>query len=707
MRRIAILATILACLAGPACAQDISGIWQGTLHGQSDSRTIVRIEKIATGSWTAKLFNIDQVPDWGAGIPAGSLILDGKSIRMSFDQLSGAYEGTLSGDGSSVAGIWTQYTGPKLLNLQKATPATAWKDPSPHQVRFVTVDKDVALEVLDWGGSGRPLVLLAGLGNTAHIFDKIAPKLAAKYHVYGITRRGFGDSGTPAPTEDNYNADRLGDDILSVIASLKLDHPVLAGHSIAGEELSSIGVRHPERVAGLIYLDAAQPYSFLEIKNTARRPGPQTSPATATPRPVRLADARDAIAQGARDYTGIKPPFLAIVPTPHQCQPNCDTAFAKEDLARMTALADTLQADYPNGQVVRLPNANHYVFFSHEADTLREISAFMDRLPGPVRRSDKPQPPPITQENSQAANKIASEAPHPGTETWLRAQIAGWQKHQPAFEGMADGAEMRNRQTGIQAKFDALGTLQSLKFIAVENGADAYLVTFDHGALSWMVAPMADGNTARSLFGGPTLRSGPSPGTEAALRRLIAGFANGVPAYDIMLPSLLQQIEPQRSSLVGAAKEFGALKSLTFSRINANWQDVYDAVYENGHAAWSIAPLPGGKVGSFFIAEQTLDHGVAHPDREDSLRRYVESLEQGAPNYDEMPPEAAAALRRNMPNILAAIRPLGQLRSIAFDHSAPNDTDVYLVSFEHGKVEWSMGPLTPDGKPTRRNFRVL
>ena len=36
----------------------------------------------------------------------------------------------------------------------------AWKDPSPHTTRFVTVDKDVRLEVLDWGGSGRPLVLL-------------------------------------------------------------------------------------------------------------------------------------------------------------------------------------------------------------------------------------------------------------------------------------------------------------------------------------------------------------------------------------------------------------------------------------------------------------------------------------------------------------------------------------------------------------------
>jgi hypothetical protein len=85
--------------------------------------------------------------------------------------------------------------------------------------------------------------------------------------------------------------------------------------------------------------------------------------------------------RGTRDYTGIKPPFLAFVPVPHQCQPNCNTEFAKNDAAAMTALADTLETDYPNAHVVRLPNANHYVFLSNEADVLREMGAFMDGLP--------------------------------------------------------------------------------------------------------------------------------------------------------------------------------------------------------------------------------------------------------------------------------------------------------------------------------------
>src|SRR5215813_15548101 len=72
-------------------------------------------------------------------------------------------------------------------------------------------------------------------------------------------RGGFGASSVPA---SGYGADRLGDDVLAVIEKLAISKPVLAGHSLGGEELSSIGSRHPEKVAGLVYLDAGYSYAF-------------------------------------------------------------------------------------------------------------------------------------------------------------------------------------------------------------------------------------------------------------------------------------------------------------------------------------------------------------------------------------------------------------------------------------------------------------
>ena len=145
-----------------------------------------------------------------------------------------------------------------VVPLQSPQPAV-WKDPSSHVSRFIPVGQDVRLEVLDWGGAGKALVLLAGGGDTAHVFDDFAPKLTNDFHVYGITRRGFGESGFAPLTS---GADTFGDDVLAVLDALKLESPVLVGHSIGGQELSSIGTRQPNRIAALVYLDAAYPYAF-------------------------------------------------------------------------------------------------------------------------------------------------------------------------------------------------------------------------------------------------------------------------------------------------------------------------------------------------------------------------------------------------------------------------------------------------------------
>ena len=134
--------------------------------------------------------------------------------------------------------------------------APIWRDPSPHKAAFVTVDHGVKLEVLDWGGTGRPIILIAGLGGTAHAFDDFAPKLDADFHVYGVTRRGYGASSVP---RTGYSADRLGDDVVAVIKTLELQKPVLVGHSFGGQEVSDVATRYPDLISGVVYLDAVYP----------------------------------------------------------------------------------------------------------------------------------------------------------------------------------------------------------------------------------------------------------------------------------------------------------------------------------------------------------------------------------------------------------------------------------------------------------------
>lgn len=306
-------------------------------------------------------------------------------------------------------------------------------DSSPHKVQFITVEPDVKLEVLDWGGSGPPVIFLAGLGNTAHIFDDFAPKFVSRYHVYGITRRGFGTSSSPLPNDSNYVSDRLGDDVLKVMNVLGTEKPVLIGHSIAGEEMSSIGSRFPNKVAGLIYLDAGYPYALyspdfgdreldskdlkraldaflvaqsganvksmiaatanvlseirlvqkdLETFQTQLELMPPPPDAGITPA---IPFAPPAVIRGEQKYTDIQVPILAIFASPHSFghppgMPEAVRAkFIALDQAESAAQAKAFEK-LKSAKVVLLPNADHLVFFSNAPEVEKDIRDFLATL---------------------------------------------------------------------------------------------------------------------------------------------------------------------------------------------------------------------------------------------------------------------------------------------------------------------------------------
>jgi non-heme chloroperoxidase len=359
-------------LRGVLSAQDIAGDWQGTLKfGKTELRVVISIAKAAGGGWRAT----EVTPDEGSnGVVASSVTFEGSTLKLGFDQIRATYEGTLTEDWTAFKGTLTQGS-PLRFNMEHATEESSWRgDRAPHAIQFISVDDNVKLEVVDYGGSGRTLILLAGGNNTAHSFDKFAPKLTGAYRVYGITRRGSGASSAPPPTRANYSADRLGDDILAVIAALKLDRPILVGHSLAGEELSSVGSRHPEKVAGLIYLDAGYAYAYDPSPSEPPSPPPQRE----------IATVQEAMRAGTQKYTRIDVPILAIYAPPHE-RGITDAAKRAEadanDLAFQGAMAKTFEKGLPSARVIWLAHADHFVFRSTEADVLREMNAFIAGLP--------------------------------------------------------------------------------------------------------------------------------------------------------------------------------------------------------------------------------------------------------------------------------------------------------------------------------------
>jgi pimeloyl-ACP methyl ester carboxylesterase len=315
-----------------------------------------------------------------------------------------------------------------------------WKDPSPHGVRFIDVEEGVRLETLDWGGRGRAVVLLAGSGNSAHVFDEFAPKLAQFCHVYGITRRGFGASSQPA---SGYDDQRLADDVLGVIDMLRLSSPVLIGHSMAGQELTTLGRQHSERLSGLVYLDAhgdpgddpgADP-AWLELQKKLpdgfRNPPRQRyNGETQTFAGYRAAmlqnrgvtfpesefrNVYETNPDGTRgryksteippkigklqipkNFTGIRVPVLALFefprtmddyPRPGDYKPANDeerSAIAAFMVATKT-IADRWSAKLvkavPDTKLIDLPGAGHFVFLTRETEVIRGIREFLAGLP--------------------------------------------------------------------------------------------------------------------------------------------------------------------------------------------------------------------------------------------------------------------------------------------------------------------------------------
>jgi non-heme chloroperoxidase len=324
---------------------------------------------------------------------------------------------------------------PTIVAAQ-ATPA--WKDPSPHQVRFVSVAPGVTLEVLDWGGAGRDVVLLTGSGHTAHVYDEFALKLKDCCHVYGITRRGYGASSIP---QTGYDEPSLSNDVWMVIQALDLKAPVLIGHSMAGAELTGVGMLHSDRLGGLVYLDALgdatddppddptwkalqaklpppgpQPdcasdrstfaafRAFLQCRHGIALPEAELRAGFETAADGSVGAARSpgwvsrAIGTGrpARDYSRIKVPVLAISDAvdfdlshlkPEQPQPRNDEeratliAFGKATQAVFDRWSANLKRGVPSARVVDLPGATHYLWMTREADVLREIHAFIATLP--------------------------------------------------------------------------------------------------------------------------------------------------------------------------------------------------------------------------------------------------------------------------------------------------------------------------------------
>jgi pimeloyl-ACP methyl ester carboxylesterase len=323
--------------------------------------------------------------------------------------------------------IWNATTpvgsaAPGSVTQERAMNDVCRCDTSGHKVSFVTVEPSVQLEVLDWGGTGQALVLLAGMGDNAHVFDEFAYQFNDRFHVIGITRRGFGRSSQPA---QGYDLDTRARDDITVLDKLNIHDAVFVGHSVAGTELNKLGAVYPDRVRKLVYLDGLD----LGSGGWATLPQPPPAPenAAAELESVQRVAAASACDDGYRkplaaicnmirtdrsgkvigaitppeisrkifeglqpaEYDRIQAPALGIfnkitpqyrLPYYWYLDPATQEKFDRsiDSLARwIEGAIQRFRSEVKNSRVIELHDTNHYVFIVDEALVVRETRKFL------------------------------------------------------------------------------------------------------------------------------------------------------------------------------------------------------------------------------------------------------------------------------------------------------------------------------------------
>lgn len=119
--------------------------------------------------------------------------------------------------------------------------------------KFILTDR-LRMHYLEWSGDPRrTLVLLHGIGDSAHVWDDFAGKAAGRHRVLCLDQRGHGLSQWAVPPA--YGCDDYVCDLEVFVDALGLEGFVLMGHSMGALHATRYAALRPEKVRGLIHAD--------------------------------------------------------------------------------------------------------------------------------------------------------------------------------------------------------------------------------------------------------------------------------------------------------------------------------------------------------------------------------------------------------------------------------------------------------------------
>jgi pimeloyl-ACP methyl ester carboxylesterase len=249
--------------------------------------------------------------------------------------------------------------------------------PAPPEF-FMNVDGAAGRLRVSVGGEGEPTVVFVhGLGGDLEAWRGQLDHVRHTRAAVAYDQRGHGESDRAS--DGVYTIAALVDDLDAVLRGLKLGRVVLVGHSLSGAVLTEFAARHPDAVAGLVYLDAVGDFSaipreaiasmiareaaptfgaterraaFAEMLGTAARPGTRSRVLASLDRmdPPAFAALRRSMTEfSARErYARYRGPVLAIEAAASAGQPVMASKVLKLPVLTVSGTSHWVQLDDPD-----------------------------------------------------------------------------------------------------------------------------------------------------------------------------------------------------------------------------------------------------------------------------------------------------------------------------------------------------------------------
>jgi hypothetical protein len=305
-----------------------------------------------------------------------------------------------------------------------------------------------------------------------------------------------------------------------------------------------------------------------------------------------------------------------------------------------------------------------------------------------------------------APDRFRNQTPMPGGEAALRQIVEGLARGDLDFEGVSPrlASKLHKQLAHLPKTLALFGAIESVSFRGVgPGGYDAYGVKFAKGFAEFRIDLTAGGKLEDIAFrpDGDTTQGGV---VSCTLEPVLKSSHDTVPIRLSLTNRSGTPIRLFRLNMAGRRVPHGTLENDASMYIGASIMQPWIITDPSGQCREVLLP---GQQTRFHVAGPLQQDGspaplspqrtAPFPGSSEALKRYIESLRQGNPNYERMTPEAAAATRQFLSRRQAMLAMFGTLEAMMFQGVSPSGNDIYRVQFANGPAEWQIG-LLDDGR---------